>query len=149
MAKSTAATVEEYLAELPEDRRAVVATLRDLVRANLPEGYREGMNWGMIAYEVPLERYPKTYNKQPLCYVALAAQKAYYALYLNCMDAGSVRESRLRSEFEKAGKRLSTGKACIRFKAIQDLALDAIGRVIAEISVDQFIARYETSRRGT
>ena len=74
MTRSTAATVDAYLAELPEDRRAVISTIRDLVRANLPEGYRETMNWGMISFEVPLERYPKTYNKQPLGYAALAAQ---------------------------------------------------------------------------
>lgn len=148
MAKSTAATVEEYLATLPEDRRNVIASMRALVRAHLPEGYREGMNWGMIVYEVPLERYPKTYNKQPLCYVALAAQKAHYALYLNCIDAGSAREQRLREEFERAGKTLDMGKACIRFKATTDLALDALGRVIAETPVDAFIARYEMARRG-
>jgi hypothetical protein len=148
MARSTAATVEAYLAELPEDRRAVVSTVRDLVLANLPEGYREAMNWGMIAYEVPLERYPKTYNKQPLSYAALAAQKAYYALYLNCIDVGSEREERLRSEFEEAGKKLDMGKSCVRFKSVDDLALKAIGRVIAGTPVDEFIARYEASRKG-
>lgn len=148
MAKSTAETVDAYLAELPDDRRAVVSAIRDLVRAHLPEGYREAMNWGMIAYEVPLDRYPKTYNKQPLSYAALAAQKAHYALYLNGIDAGSDREDRLRSEFAKAGKRLDMGKACIRFKAIDDLALDAIASVIAETPVDEFISRYEAARKG-
>ena len=148
MVKSKAITVEEYLAELPEARRAVVATIRDLVRANLPDGYREAMNWGMIAYEVPLERYPKTYNKQPLCYAALAAQKAHHSLYLNSIDAGSTGEDWLRAEFEKAGKRLDMGKSCVRFKAVDDLALEAIGRVIAGTRVDEFIAQYEASRKG-
>ena len=82
MVSSKAKTVEDYLDELPPDRRAVVSAVRDLVNANLPEGYVETMNWGMIAWEVPLSRYPVTYNKQPLGYVALAAQKNAYSLYL-------------------------------------------------------------------
>jgi hypothetical protein len=148
MAKSKAATVDEYLAELTDDRRAVVSTIRDLVLANLPDGYREAMNWGMISYEVPLERYPRTYNKQPLSFVALAAQKYHYSLYLNCLYAGSEGEGSFRAEFEKAGKKLDMGKSCVRFKAIDELALDAIARVIAEAPVDTYIARFEASRGG-
>jgi hypothetical protein len=148
MARSKAATVDEYLAELPEDRRAVVSAVRDLVLANLPDGYRGAMNWGMISYEVPLERYPKTYNKQPLCFVALAAQKNHYALYLNCLYAGSDGEGSLRAEFERAGKKLDMGRSCVWFKAIDDLALDAIARVIAGTPVDAYIARFEASRGG-
>jgi hypothetical protein len=144
---SKATTVEEYIAELPEDRRAVVTTVRSVIQNNLPKGYRETMNWGMISYEVPLERYPKTYNKQPLAFAALAAQKNHFAVYLNCCEAGSDREERLRAEFAKAGKKLDMGKSCIRFKAIDDLALDVIGREIAETPVDAFIARYEASRK--
>jgi Domain of unknown function (DU1801) len=147
MAKSQATTVEEYLAELPEDRRDVVAAVRALVLENLPPGYREGMNWGMIAYEVPLERYPNTYNKQPLSYATLAAQKNHFALYLNCCEGGSSREATLRAEFQKVGKELDMGKSCLRFKKVDDLALDAIGRVIAETPVDEYIARYEASRK--
>jgi hypothetical protein len=148
MTRSAATTVEAYLAELPEDRRAVVATVRDLVRANLPEGYAEAMNWGMISYEVPLARYPKTYNRQPLSFAALAARKNHYALHLNSVYAGSDREGRLRDEFERAGKRLDMGKSCVRFRAVEDLALDAIARVIASTPVDQFIALYESSRKS-
>jgi hypothetical protein len=73
MVQSRAPTVEEYLDELPPERRAVVATVRDMVVRNLPAGYRECMGFGMISYVIPLERYPKTYNGQPLGYVALAA----------------------------------------------------------------------------
>ena len=75
MAKSQATTVEDYLAELPEDRRAVIAAVRAVLQRNLPAGYREGINWGMIAYEVPLERYPNTYNKQPLSYGAIVTRR--------------------------------------------------------------------------
>jgi hypothetical protein len=147
MVKSAVTTVEAYLAELSEDQRVVVSAIRELVLANLPEGYGESMNWGMISYEVPLARYPKTYNKQPLSYAALAAQKRHYALYLNCVYAGSDREGRLRAEFEQAGKKLDMGKSCVRFQAVEDLALDAIARVIAGTTVDQFIALYESSRK--
>ncbi|WP_199792400.1 DUF1801 domain-containing protein [Allosphingosinicella vermicomposti] len=83
MASSEAATPEAYIAALPTERAAAIAHVRDLVNANLPDGYVEGMNWGMIVWEVPLSRYPDTYNKQPLGYAALAAQKSHYALYLN------------------------------------------------------------------
>jgi hypothetical protein len=74
MVKSNAATIGEYLNQLPEERRVVLAQVREVIVGNLPEGYREAMNWGMICYEVLLERYPQTYNGQPLSYVALAAQ---------------------------------------------------------------------------
>jgi hypothetical protein len=147
MARSQATSIEEYLAELPEERRAVIAAVRAAILKHLPRGYREGINWGMIAYEVPLERYPNTYNKQPLGYVCLAAQKNYYALYLNAVDAGSERERSLRVEFANAGKKPDMGKSCIRFKALDDLNLDAIGRVIAETPVETLIARYEASRK--
>ena len=82
MVSSKAATVEEYLAELPDDRREAISEVRDLILDHLPDGYVEGMNWGMIVYEVPLERYPDTYNKQPIGLVALASQKNYMSLYL-------------------------------------------------------------------
>jgi uncharacterized protein YdhG (YjbR/CyaY superfamily) len=147
MAQSKATTVEEYLAELPGDRRAVIAAVRAVLQSHLPEGYREGINWGMIVYQVPLKRYPNTYNKQPLVYACLAAQKNHYALYLNCVDAGSERGQRLQAEFTKAGKKLDMGKSCIRFRTIDDLPLDVIGRVIAETPINEYIARYEASRK--
>jgi hypothetical protein len=147
MAKSSATTVEEYLAELPAERRAVVAAVRDVVRRHLPEGYQETMNWGMISYEVPLERYPDTYNGQPLNYAALAAQKNYYALYLPSVYQSPEQEAWLREEFAKARKRLDLGKSCVRFKRLEDLPLDAIGRVVGSTSPEQFIARYEAGRQ--
>ena len=75
MVSSAAKTIDAYLAELPPERRAVIAAMRDRVNAHLPPGYEETMNWGMITWQIPLARYPITYNKQPLAYVALAAQK--------------------------------------------------------------------------
>lgn len=145
--KSSAATVDEYLAELPADRREVVSRVRDEVVRNLPEGYRESVGWGMICYTIPLERYPNTYNKQPLSYAALAAQKNHYALYLTSpyMDEGQGRW--LEEEFRRAGKKLDMGKSCLRFRKLDDLPLDVIGRAIASTPPDELIARYEASRR--
>ena len=74
MSRSKAKTVEAYLEELPDDRRAEIAAVRTLVRKHLPKGYEECMNYGMISWQVPLAKYPNTYNEQPLGYLALAAQ---------------------------------------------------------------------------
>jgi uncharacterized protein YdhG (YjbR/CyaY superfamily) len=146
MASSKATTVDEYLAELPPERRAVVIAVRDVVRKNLPNGYTETMNWGMISYELPLARYPNTYNGKPLGYAALAAQKNYFALYLPLVYQDAKQEARLREEFEKAGKKLDIGKSCVRFKRVEDLELGAIAKVIASTPPDEFIERYEAAR---
>ena len=147
MVSSSATSVEEYLNELPEDRRQVISAVREVILRNLPEGYQEAMNWGMISYEIPLERYPETYNSQPLSYLALAAQKRHYALYLMCVYGNEKQENWLRNEFQRAGKRLDMGKSCVRFRKLEDLPLAAIGQVVASLSPTEFIARYEASRR--
>ena len=143
MATSKAATVEEYLDELPPERREVVSKVRDLVRRNLPTGYNETMSWGMITYGLPLSRYPNTYNGQPLGYVALAAQKNYYALYLLGPYMDSERSQQLADAFKKAGKKMDMGKSCLRFKKLDDLPLEAVGRAIASMPPDELIAHYE------
>lgn len=149
MASSNAPTVEDYLAELPEDRRAVVSAVRDVILENLPEGYEESMNWGMIAYEVPLDRYPITYNKQPLGYAALAAQKHYYALYLFGTYTDPAQVDELREAFARAGKKMDMGKSCLRFKRLDDLPLDAVGAVIVSTPPEALIAQYEAGRQRT
>jgi hypothetical protein len=147
MVQSKASTVQEYLDQLPEERRAVVSAVRDVVVRHLPAGYREVMNWGMISYEIPLERYPDTYNGQPLSYVALAAQKNHFALYLMCVYGDPVQEAWLREQFKKAGKKLDMGKSCVRFRKLEDLPLDAIGRVVGGTTPEKYIARYEAIRQ--
>ena len=148
MVKSTASTVQEYLDSLPSDRRAVIAAVREVVLRHLPQGYQETMGWGMISYGIPLEVYPQTYNGQPLGYVALAAQKKYYALYLMAVYGDPARETRLREGFAQAGKKLDMGKSCVRFRRLEDLPLDLIGEVIASTPPDELIATYERSRRA-
>ena len=146
MVSSTAATVQQYLAELTADRRAEISQVRDAINAALPDGYREGIGYGMIGWVVPLDRYPDTYNKQPLAYAGLAAQKNYNSLYLNCVYASKERTQRLRAAFAAAGKKLDMGKSCIRFKRADELALDAIREEIASATPDQFIRIYEGAR---
>jgi hypothetical protein len=146
MASGKATTVHTYLKSLPAERRKVVAAVRDVVLSNLPKGYRESVNWGHITYEVPLERYPDSYNGQPLCYAGLAAQKNHYALYLMGAYANPKVGHTLASEFKKRGKKLDMGKSCLRFKALDDLPLDVIARVIASTPVDEMISYAEKSR---
>ncbi|HEX8124022.1 MAG TPA: DUF1801 domain-containing protein [Allosphingosinicella sp.] len=146
MAGSEAPTPEAYLSELAPDRAGLVSSLRDLVNANLPDGYVERMNWGMISWEVPSERYPDTYNGQPLVYAALAAQKNYTALYLNCVQASEERTERLKAAWTASGRRLDMGKSCLRFKRAEDVAEDVLAETIRSIPVDRFIAEYEAGR---
>jgi len=148
MVSSKAATVADYLAELPADRRAEIEKVRDAVNAALPAGYREGMGWGMIGWVVPLETYPDTYNKQPLAYAGLAAQKNSNSLYLNCVYASKERSERLRAAAAAAGKKLDMGKSCIRFKSADDLPLDLIREEIAATPPQEFIRIYEEGRRS-
>ncbi len=147
MASSNAKTGDEYLAELPEERRNAVAKVRKMIQRSLPKGYREMMGSGMICYGIPLERYPDTYNKQPLCYVALAAQKNYYALYMMGAYAKPGQEAAVRSAFAKAGKKLDMGKSCIRFKQAQDLPLDELGKIIGGLPPEELIELVEEARR--
>jgi Domain of unknown function (DU1801) len=146
MVSSRARTVEAYLKELPDHRRSVVSKLRNMIRRRLPSGYQESMNWGMIAYQVPLDRYPETYNGSPLLYAAIAAQKRHYSLYLMTVYQDSTLEARLRAAFDKSGRKLDMGKSCIRFKTLEDLPLDAIGEIVGSVSVDQFLKDYEKAR---
>jgi hypothetical protein len=148
VARSAATSVDQYLAELPSERRGVIAAMRDLVLRHLPAGYSEVMNWGMISYELPLERYPDTYNGQPLSYAGLAAQKNHFALYLNCVQGDGDREAELRAAFAAAGKKLDMGRSCVRFRRVEDLELDALGRAIASTPPELLIAGYEAARAG-
>jgi hypothetical protein len=148
MARSAAKTVDAYLEELPADRRAVIAAVRNVILKNLPTGYQEAMNWGMISYEIPLSRYPKTYNGQPLAYAALAAQKNYYAVYLNGIYQQGTPAGWFADEFRKAGKKLDMGKSCVRFRKLDDLPLEAIGMAIARVTPEDFIAQFEHAHGG-
>ena len=154
MVSSKAATVKEYLDGLPPARREVIETVRDVILRNKDRDIEEGMYYGMIGYYVPHRIYPPGYHvdpKVPLGYVALAAQKNHYALYLGGLYCGCGLDVKDRTpdarwfieEWRKTGKKLDMGKSCVRFKKLDDLPLDVIGKMVARISVKKYVAMYE------
>jgi hypothetical protein len=138
--KTSATTVTQYLASLPEDRRTALRAVRTVIKKHLPKGYVERINWGMIAYEVPLKVYPDTYNGQPLGYVGLGSQKNYMVLHMMCVYGSPKLQKQLAAGFKAAGKRLDMGMACVRFRKVDDLALDAIADVVAAVPVQDYVA---------
>lgn len=144
--QSDATTVEAYLAELPDGRRDAIATVRDVVLAHLPAGFDEVVQYGMLSYVVPLDRYPTTYNGQPLAVASLANQKRYMALYLIGVYGDEASQAWLRERWAETGLRLDMGKSCLRFRSLADLDLGIVGDAIGRTSVDEFIAQYERAR---
>jgi uncharacterized protein YdhG (YjbR/CyaY superfamily) len=144
--RSNASTVEEYLAELPEERRAAIEAVRQVILKNLPKGYEEVMNWGMITYQVPLETYADTYNKKPLMYAALAAQKNHMAVYLTAIYMNEKASREFEEAYIATGKRYDVGKSCVRFKELVDLPLELIGESIASLQVSEFVDRVNEAR---
>jgi uncharacterized protein YdhG (YjbR/CyaY superfamily) len=142
------ASVDDYLASLPADRRAEIERVRQVVKQHLPAGYEEGFGFGMICYSVPLRAYSDTYNEQPLMYAALASQKNYLSLYLMPVYPDGGLEKKLRDAFAASGKRLDMGKSCIRFKRATDLPLDAIGDIVAAVPMDRWIEIARSVRSG-
>jgi hypothetical protein len=142
--QSSAATIEGYLASLPADRRKTVGELRGLILRNLPPGFKEVMQWGMIGYVIPLERYPDTYNGQPLALAGLASQKNYISLYLMAVYGHKGTEEWFKAEYAKSGKKLAMGKSCLRLKTPEDIPLALIEKTIARVSVEKYIETYES-----
>lgn len=149
MVSSKETTPTAYLASLPPERREVIAAVRDVVKKRLPKGYVETMNWGMLAYEVPLSRHPDTYNKQPLMYLALAAQKSNYAFYMTGVSNDKALMDRLAAAYKAAGKKLDIGKSCLRFKSLDELPLDVIGDIVASTTVERRIEVEEARQKKT
>ncbi len=149
MVSSNNSSVSAYLDSLPEDRRAAMRAVVATVRKHLPRGYEEGMVYGMMGWYIPLSRYPDTYNKQPLCIASLASQKQYMSLYLNGVYGDIPTQTWFEDEFRKSGKKLDMGKSCVRFKKLDDLPLDVIGKVIARMPPDALIDVYEATRAST
>ncbi len=144
---SKASTVKEYLDELPDDRRKAISTVRAVIRKNLGKGYKEGMQYGMIGYFVPHSVYPDGYHcdpKQPLPFASLASQKNHMAIYLMCIYSSREHETWFRKAWAETGKKLDMGKSCVRFKKIENVALDVIGEAIARVPVADYIATYES-----
>ncbi len=145
--KSDAATVEEYISELSEERREAVTTVREMVLANLPSGYEEVMDFGMIAYVVPLSVCPKTYNGHPLMYAAIASEKNYVSVHLMNIYANQDTQRWFVESYKATGKRMNMGKSCVRFRKLEDLPLELIGEAVGRTSMEDWVAVYEALRR--
>jgi hypothetical protein len=144
--QSKAATVEEYLASLPEDRLAAIQTVRKVILKNLDKKYKEEMQYGMIGYNVPLSVYPKGYHctpNTPLPFAALGNQKNGISLYIMPIYGDTTLREWFTTEWAKTGKKLDMGKSCIRFKKAEDLALDLIGQAIKKVPAKVYIANVE------
>ena len=143
---SKAKTVKQYLAELPEDRREAISEVRQAILKNLPKGYEEGMQYGMIGYYVPHSIYRPGYHcdpKQPLPFAHIASQKNHMAVYLMCIYGNKEQEEWFVKEYKKTGKRLDIGKSCVRFRKLEDLPLELIGMAVKRAPVKKYIADYE------
>ncbi len=147
--KSNATTVAEYLKELPVDRRNVIMAVRKTIRKHLPLGYKEIMQYGMISYVVPLKLYPAGYlgdSTVPLPYISLASQKNHMAIYLMGLYADDKLYRWFEEAYRKSGKRFDMGKCCVRFKTIENLPLEVIGKAVSKIAPTKMIQYYETAR---
>ncbi|MFA7284890.1 MAG: DUF1801 domain-containing protein [Candidatus Absconditabacterales bacterium] len=143
-----ATTIDEYIAGFPQEQQALLQHLRQLINAVRDPHLDESYRWSMITREIPLSRYPKTYNDQPLAVIALARQKNNYALYLTGMYTGSnPRRDLVMKGFQRIGKKPDMGKSCVRFRAIEDIPLDEILTVARECSAEACIKLYEDSRK--
>jgi hypothetical protein len=150
--KYNAKTVQEYLNALPEDRRAAINAVRKVILKHLPKGYEEGLQYGMIGYAVPLKLYPPGYRcgkDVPLPYAALASQKNFMSVYLCNIYGDKKTEQWFRKEYKATGKKLDMGKSCVRFKKLEDLPLELIGKAIARTAVKKFVRIYEQARAAS
>ena len=145
--RSDAASVDEYLDSLPQDRRKAISRVREAILGSLPDGYEEEMRWGMISYEVPLAIQPDTYNGKPLMYAALASQKRHMAVYLSGVYADAEAREDFEEEYRATGKRLDMGKSCVRFRRLEDLPIELIRDAIARYPVSEFVDLYHRGRR--
>jgi hypothetical protein len=144
-----ARSVEDYLSKLPGDRRAALEAVRETILKNLDSGYEEGLQYGMIGYYVPHRLFPAGYHcdpKQPLPFAGLASQKNYMSVYLMCTYGDSEHGKWFLDAWKKSGKKLDMGKSCIRFKNVEDLALDVIGEAIRRVPAQAYVDHYQKVR---
>lgn len=146
--QSKAATVDDYIKELPKERQEAMTKLRKEIKKNLPKGFREGMGYGMMGYSVPHSLYPAGYHcdpKLPLPFMGLASQKHFIAVY----HMGVYADPKLLKWFTDAhakasSKKIDMGKSCIRYKKPEDIPFDLIGELASKITVDDWINMYES-----
>ncbi|WP_339663447.1 DUF1801 domain-containing protein [uncultured Polaribacter sp.] len=143
-----ATTPEEYIAQLPDDRKIPFEKLRTVIKKNLPKGFEEGINYKMIGYYVPHSKYPDGYHcdsKLPLPFINIASQKNSVNLYHMGIYADIELLDWFVSEYPKHSKRkLDMGKSCIRFKKMDEIPFDLIGDLVSKLTVDEWINIYKS-----
>ena len=147
-ADSKPATIKGYLAALPDDRRAALEALREVINRNLPSGYEEGMQYGMPAWFVPHDLYPHGYHcdpREPLPFASIASQKSHIGLYLFFAYMDPELMAWFEAEWRKTGCRWDAGKSCVRAKRLEDIPLALVGKVVKKVPVKRFVATYEKS----
>ena len=146
MAQSDAATPEAYLAELPPDRRDVVEAVRRTILDHLPDGFVEGMEFGMLSYHIPLENHPDTYNGRPLGIIALANQKNHVSLYLMGVYGDEDEKAWFTEAWRDTGIKLDMGKSCVRFRTLEGIPLDVVGQAVSRVSAADLIRIHDNAR---
>jgi hypothetical protein len=141
--RSEATTTQEYLDELPRDRAEALSVVLAALRASLPKGLEENMNWGMVTFEVPLAIYPKTYNGQPLMHTAVANQKKHMAIYMSCLYGEGQGRDEFVEAYKATGKRMDLGKGCLRFRKLDDLPLDLITEYSGRLTIERLCAIHD------
>ena len=145
--QSKAATVDQYIEELSEERKKAIAELRKVVKKNLPKGFKEVMGYGMIGYVIPHSMYPDGYHcnpKDPLPFMNIASQKNFIAIYNMGLYSSPEILKWFTDEYEKAGiGKLDMGKSCIRFKKMDKIPYELIGQLAAKITPKEWIEYYE------
>ena len=139
------ASPDAFLSSLEPGVAAELARVRDVVRRHLPAGYEEAVSGKLIVYQVPLDRYPDA--GRPLWIAALGAPKSYLTLHLMGVYASPELTKRLADGFRAAGTKLSMGKACIRFRTADDLALGTVGEIVAAVPLEKWLALARAGRR--
>jgi uncharacterized protein YdhG (YjbR/CyaY superfamily) len=146
--QSKAQSVDTYMSELPEERKAPMQRLREVFKANLPEGFTEEMSYGMIGYVVPHSIYPKGYHcspELPLPFVNIASQKNFIAVYHMGIYSDENLLNWFVEEFPKHSKaKLDMGKSCIRFKKMDQIPYELLGELLTKMTVNQWIERYDS-----
>ena len=145
--QSKASTINQYLEELPEERKIPMDKLRKAIKKNLPKGFKEVMSYGMIGYVVPHSIYPAGYHcdpKLPLPFMCLASQKNFIAVYHMGVYSDPELLKWFTSEYAKRAKgKLDMGKSCMRFKKMENIPFDLVGELSSKITVEEWIATYE------
>ncbi|MGF7139171.1 DUF1801 domain-containing protein [Roseimarinus sediminis] len=146
-------TPEEYLDQLPADRREVMVALREIIQENLPQGFDEVINYGMISWVVPHRNYPRGYHvnpKLPLPFISIAAQKNHYALYhMGLYSNKALLDWFLAAYSQFTHTKPDMGKSCLRFKKPEHVPFDLLGQLCQKMSVDEWIKVYEQSLKNT